>query len=400
MAFGGGKSSSDGRMESHYIKALNEFRNVQIPSLRDIQYQIEPYEVDELLQHPLTLDVSDLQLAESALADIVVSPEVTSAQQDVLGRLEEVSQEGITAQERADLAKMRMDEKMTERGQREAILQQARERGIAGSGAELAAQLASQQSGADRGAQRGMDIAALAKQKALQALVSKGDLAGRMRGQEYQEKSEAARAADAIKQFNVAQQTSAREANIQREMEAAQQRQRIAEAQAQQETAQRAQAAEALKWRFGAEQQKAAGVSGQYGQAAQREAAESEAERQRKAQQQSAALAAAATIAASASDIRSKDNIEPVQPMDVNEFLNSLTPYKYDYKNPERHGEGRLGGLMAQDIERTEMGEGAVMEGPDGMKMVDNGKLVGALGASVAQIHERLKQLEQNKRGK
>lgn len=388
--FGGGKSKSS----SYNAQAVAEFRKVQLPTLEQLQYEIQPYEMEELIKTPLLLDTADLQLADSSLKEIQISPEVLAAQQDVLGRMEEVSREGLTAQERADLARLAMEEKATERGQREAILQQAAERGVLGGGSELAAQLFAQQAGAGRAAQRGFDVAALAKQRALEALTQKGALAERLRGQEYGEKSEAAKAADAIARFNVEQERATREGNIQRQMAAAAERQRIGEANIEAQRAKAAMPVEAQKWLTQAEMEKAAGISGQFSKAAQTAASEDAARKQQQSSMLSAGLTAAGMFF---SDERMKENVEPVNKVDVDEFLSKLTGYKYNYKRPEMDG-GSTGGVMAQDLEESEMGEGTVVDTPAG-KMVDGGKLIGAVTASLSNINDRLKALEERKRG-
>jgi hypothetical protein len=57
----------------------------------------------------------------------------------------------------------------------------------------------------------------------------------------------------------------------------------------------------------------------------------------------------------------------------------------YDYKDPA-NGEGRRRGVMAQDLERSEVGKVFVREGPDGLKRVDTGGLTLALVAEVARM--------------
>lgn len=74
-------------------------------------------------------------------------------------------------------------------------------------------------------------------------------------------------------------------------------------------------------------------------------------------------------------------------------FLDKLTAYNYDYKEPEKFGEGRQLGVMAQDLEKSPIGKQAVVETDDG-KMVDYGKLGGAMLASQVMLNDRLTDLE------
>lgn len=88
------------------------------------------------------------------------------------------------------------------------------------------------------------------------------------------------------------------------------------------------------------------------------------------------------------SDARVKTNIEECDP---SQFLDALTAFSYDYKNPA-HGEGKQIGIMAQDLEKV--APQAVIEMPDGMKMVDFNKLGGPIMATLAALHKRVKELE------
>ena len=104
--------------------------------------------------------------------------------------------------------------------------------------------------------------------------------------------------------------------------------------------------------------------------------------------------AAAAPAAAAASD---KDGKKGVKSGDAKakSFLDALKAYEYQYKDPEKpgRGEGTFISPMAQDLEKTELGAQAVVDTPDG-KMVDYGKLGGAMLASQTMLNERLNTLE------
>lgn len=78
----------------------------------------------------------------------------------------------------------------------------------------------------------------------------------------------------------------------------------------------------------------------------------------------------------------------------VNEFLNALQAYTYKYKEPEKFGQGQQLGVMAQDLEKSDIGKSMVMDTPEG-KMVDYAKGAGAMLASQAMLNERLQKLEQ-----
>jgi len=94
------------------------------------------------------------------------------------------------------------------------------------------------------------------------------------------------------------------------------------------------------------------------------------------------------------SDIRAKTNISPGAG-EVESFLDALNSYKYEYKDPAAADEtGMFVGVMAQDLEKTPMGASFVKDTPRG-KMVDYGHGLAAILASQANIHDRLRHLEE-----
>ncbi|NJN94481.1 MAG: tail fiber domain-containing protein [Anaerolineales bacterium] len=77
----------------------------------------------------------------------------------------------------------------------------------------------------------------------------------------------------------------------------------------------------------------------------------------------------------------------------IENMLKKLKAYRYEYKDGEKHGEGKQFGVMAQDLEKTPEGKSMVKETKDG-KMVDVGKLANAAMASVVSMHEKQEALE------
>lgn len=93
------------------------------------------------------------------------------------------------------------------------------------------------------------------------------------------------------------------------------------------------------------------------------------------------------------SDESSKKDIEKFDPKS---FLSALQAYKYKYKNPEMplRGEGEFVSVMAQDLEKAgPIGKSAVIDTPEG-KVVDYGKLAGAMLAAQAHLNKRLDEME------
>jgi hypothetical protein len=77
---------------------------------------------------------------------------------------------------------------------------------------------------------------------------------------------------------------------------------------------------------------------------------------------------------------------------DASKFLKAIKAHKFKYKDP-KHGDGEFLGIMAQDLEKTELGKRSVIETPEG-KMVHGGRLATALAAATATLDKRLTKLE------
>lgn len=116
----------------------------------------------------------------------------------------------------------------------------------------------------------------------------------------------------------------------------------------------------------------------------------------------------AAMAFGNASDIRAKKDIE-YAPEAAREAVRAAPPFSYEYKDPDRHGEGTFYGGMAQDYEKTPAGRSLVHEAPDGTKMLDGGR-AGLLSLAaqhgqedeLSQLKARIASLESNfgKKGK
>lgn len=75
--------------------------------------------------------------------------------------------------------------------------------------------------------------------------------------------------------------------------------------------------------------------------------------------------------------------------------LRGAQGYEYAYRDPERHGEGRYVGPMAQDLEHL---PGVVDEAPDGTKRIDAPRLTLANTAAVSEQQRRLDEIERRQR--
>lgn len=198
---GGKKAGAADREAQRMIDALAEqYKNLKVPDLASQQYDPAMQDYVGDIDPALLASVPGL---ESALSEITTDPRFTQAQYQSLGSLDEIIQGGGLSQ---------MDKLNFQRAQDQAAQQAARqqaaitrnmaERGIAGGGAELAQQLAASQGAANRSSEAAQTMAATAQQRALQALMQRGSLAGDMQQQDFGRQSTIAQARDNMNRWN------------------------------------------------------------------------------------------------------------------------------------------------------------------------------------------------------
>lgn len=142
-------------------------------------------------------------------------PALRGAEMDALARYKDIAANGgMDAQARAKLAEARSEANQYERGQREALTGDFAERGLGGSGAELAAKLQAQQGGADREASGGIQAASDAEVRALQAIKGGAALGGQVRGEDADIAKWKSGSQDAINRFNASMRNNADQANV------------------------------------------------------------------------------------------------------------------------------------------------------------------------------------------
>lgn len=210
----GNQQAQGARNEQEELQrqALQTMQNVKLPeydtNLPDTPTYERPQYVDfgqyESAGQLTPETLQTISQGPSEMGNVYVDPRLKEAQMQSLRRLQEVGGEGLTATDRARLAESQGQIAGESRGNRERILQSMRERGVSGSGLELAAMLEGQQASANRAAQSGLEIEGMAQQRALQAMQGAGQLGGQMGAQEFGQQADIAQAKDAINRFNAA----------------------------------------------------------------------------------------------------------------------------------------------------------------------------------------------------
>lgn len=183
-----------------YEQSVRDYEAIGIPSAEAEQIVLEKYKSAGQWTPELEQAV---KLGDSSMLGISTDPVYTAAAKKALLDLQNLGdQGGMTLQDQANLEKNLGNISAEERGHRQAILQNAAQRGGYGSGAALAAQLANQQDASQRAHQIGLDVNAQAQQRALQAIQAAGQLGTNLQNQEFNEKAKVSEAQDAIARWN------------------------------------------------------------------------------------------------------------------------------------------------------------------------------------------------------
>jgi hypothetical protein len=196
-----------------YQKAIDAFNSIATPELSALQVQLDKY----VQAGKLSPEAAESVLLNSnSFNDIKLDPALQGAQKQALQQLQNIAtQGGLTATDKAQLNDITQEQNTTARGRNEAILSNARERGIGGSGLELTSQLLNEQEAANRASERGTQVAANAEQRALASLQAAGQMGGQMEAQQYGEAANKAQAQNAIDKFNAETQQNTNLLNVQ-----------------------------------------------------------------------------------------------------------------------------------------------------------------------------------------
>jgi hypothetical protein len=242
--FGGGKSSAEKAAE----RAAEILEAVDLPGLREVA-------IERLAEVGDPRDFID-RMKDTELAKLKADPKLREAQLGALQKISDITAgQGLSEEDRAQIREIGKEEAIREKGQREAISQTAEQRGVGGSGFELAQQLAAEQGGAERAASRDVDVAQMAQSRALDAIREQARLGGEIRGQDFGEASQVATAQDIINQFNTQERNRAGQAAFIN-------RQSIANQNVELENIQREQANKLAQQRFENELRRGQAISG------------------------------------------------------------------------------------------------------------------------------------------
>jgi hypothetical protein len=148
-------------------------------------------------------DLGELdRLGPSGYNDIVTDSRYTDNEMEALRQLEEQSKEGLTARDRADMAKVEQDANRANRGRQGAIQQQMESRGLVGSGMEFALKQQAAQDAAEMEALSGLEKNAQMQDRKQNATMQLGNMSSQLQQRDFGQAAQKASAADDIARFN------------------------------------------------------------------------------------------------------------------------------------------------------------------------------------------------------
>lgn len=203
---GGGYGDARDLLEGN----VRDAKNLPLPVLKEFY--------PELYQQVVSMNPeleTAVTLGPSQMEGVSTDPMYKQAQMNALSKLQEIGAAGgRDAQFESDAARLQNDINTNLKGQQGAIQQNMATRGMSGGMSEMVARQLAAQEAANRQSQVGLDLNAQAQQRALSSLMNAGTLGGQMQGQEFNQKSSVAQAADAINKFNAQNQQNVIGSNV------------------------------------------------------------------------------------------------------------------------------------------------------------------------------------------
>lgn len=181
-------------------KMIAKLEELDLPPTEVLQIAYDRLESQGMLTPEIE---TAIQQDSTELDRIQTDPEYKDAQRDALARLKaEGDAGGMMLEDRAAVEEALSAAGQQAKGREDAILQNMAERGMGGSGNELAARLSSAQNAANESRDAGLQVASEARRRALESVLGAGNLATDLRTQSFGEQRDVTSAQDAINRFN------------------------------------------------------------------------------------------------------------------------------------------------------------------------------------------------------
>lgn len=199
-AIQGSQASADAARAAQTKQLMLDRLRAMMPAASEMELQLM---IPQLVGEYTPEAAEALELGPSAMEDIGVDEQLKLEQLKALAGIGDIAEGGLTEADLAASRQIRRDVGQADQARQQQVLMEMAQRGVLGSGGELAARLGAGQQATERQAAASDELIRQAQARSLQALGQQGNLAGQIRGQEFGEQSDIARARDVIGQFNV-----------------------------------------------------------------------------------------------------------------------------------------------------------------------------------------------------
>lgn len=200
-AIGNAQSSGD-RADARRQQelALQELMRLNSPEISSMELNLDQYGSAGDLNATLA---GLAQQGNTGMSGIQTDPRLQQAQMDVLNRLQSINESGgMDDIMKAQMFDSRNNAAAEAASQNAAIREEMARRGQSGGGLEMLNRQMANDSALNRMAATDMQSNAQAQQRALDALMAQGNMAGNMDQAQYSRQADAAKAQDLINQFN------------------------------------------------------------------------------------------------------------------------------------------------------------------------------------------------------
>ena len=357
------------------------------------------------------------QLEASAFEQITLPEELKASQQKALSEIEARAEMGLTPEEEQIFRDLQRKSQAEGTAQQNTIMQNLAARGMSGGGQELALRQAAAQQQQNAMADASGELAAQSFSVKMGALDRLGSLASQMRGEEYGEQSDLAKSRDIINQFNTQQKINQEQQRQDLINQSRQYNLGQSEAYKQQQAATQNQEqmhnTGLQQQQFQNQMAKAGATGGALSNIANTQMEQSKAQQAGFGQMvgggallgmglggvTNEALIKSVPALAKGwdSDINLKQNISKGDES-IQDLLDKIDAYDFNYKTDTGLPQDRKTGVMAQDLEKSELGEKMVIDTPEG-KMVSYAESAPITLAGLGNLNKRLKKIEKMLKG-
>jgi len=208
-----GNKKADDKYTPLVKDAIAKLQGIKVPSVEEQKVQLQNY----VLQGLLTPEQYEAALQDlNAYDEINLNPEYRQAQEDSLSKIKDtIEAGGLDAIDRAKIMGINDQVNASEASRLKAIQDNARTRGISGSGIEMGAALRGDQEARNTAYKQGMGTAALAAERRMQAIKDQATLGNTLESTQYKQESDRAAAANAMAAANQSAKNVAEQWNAQ-----------------------------------------------------------------------------------------------------------------------------------------------------------------------------------------